>query len=109
MEFGTIAIDPDLVSEVPKVMQVVAKEGRTMVVVTHEMGFACEVANHLIYLHRRLIEEVGNPAQVLVNPKSERLAQFLSGGLKEHRQWHTEAGVIFKLTNEKKKVIVREA
>ena len=78
----TSALDPELVSEVLKVMQTLALEGRTMVVVTHEMGFAREVANHLIFLHKGLIEEEGVPAQVLANPKSERLAQFLSGSLK---------------------------
>ena len=78
----TSALDPELVSEVLKVMQTLAQEGRTMVVVTHEMGFAREVSNHLIFLHKGLIEEEGNPAEVLANPKSERLAQFLSGSLK---------------------------
>jgi len=78
----TSALDPELVSEVLKVMKTLALEGRTMVVVTHEMGFAREVANHLIFLHKGLVEEQGNPAEVLKNPKSERLAQFLSGSLK---------------------------
>ena len=78
----TSALDPELVSEVLKVMKNLATEGRTMVVVTHEMGFAREVANHLIFLHKGLIEEQGNPREVLANPKSERLAQFLSGSLK---------------------------
>jgi arginine/ornithine transport system ATP-binding protein len=78
----TSALDPELVSEVLKVMKNLALEGRTMVVVTHEMGFAREVANHLIFLHKGRIEEEGNPAQVLSAPKSERLAQFLSGSLK---------------------------
>lgn len=78
----TSALDPELVSEVLKVMKNLALEGRTMVVVTHEMGFAREVANHLIFLHKGLVEEEGNPAEVLANPKSERLAQFLSGSLK---------------------------
>jgi len=78
----TSALDPELVSEVLKVMKNLALEGRTMVVVTHEMGFARDVSNHLIFLHKGLIEEEGNPAQVLANPKSERLAQFLSGSLK---------------------------
>jgi arginine/ornithine transport system ATP-binding protein len=78
----TSALDPELVSEVLKVMQGLAQEGRTMVVVTHEMGFAREVANHLIFLHQGRIEEEGTPAQVLAQPKSERLAQFLSGSLK---------------------------
>ena len=78
----TSALDPELVSEVLKVMKDLAKEGRTMVVVTHEMGFAREVSNHLIFLHKGCIEEQGLPAQVLANPKSERLGQFLSGSLK---------------------------
>ncbi|APW42977.1 ABC transporter ATP-binding protein [Rhodoferax saidenbachensis] len=78
----TSALDPELVSEVLKVMKNLALEGRTMVVVTHEMGFAREVANHLVFLHKGLIEEQGKPAEVLTNPKSERLAQFLSGSLK---------------------------
>jgi arginine/ornithine transport system ATP-binding protein len=78
----TSALDPELVSEVLKVMKDLAQEGRTMVVVTHEMGFAREVANHLIFLHKGLIEEEGHPREVLANPKSERLAQFLSGSLK---------------------------
>ncbi|MGQ0710745.1 MAG: ABC transporter ATP-binding protein [Rhodoferax sp.] len=78
----TSALDPELVSEVLKVMKNLALEGRTMVVVTHEMGFAREVSNHVIFLHKGRIEEEGNPAQVLTAPKSERLAQFLSGSLK---------------------------
>jgi len=78
----TSALDPELVSEVLKVMKNLALEGRTMVVVTHEMGFAREVSNHLIFLHKGQIEEEGNPTQVLASPKSVRLAQFLSGSLK---------------------------
>lgn len=78
----TSALDPELVSEVLRVMKSLAEEGRTMVVVTHEMGFAREVSNLLIFLHKGLIEEQGHPAQVLSAPKSERLAQFLSGSLK---------------------------
>ena len=78
----TSALDPELVSEVLKVMKNLALEGRTMVVVTHEMGFAREVANHLVFLHKGLVEEEGRPAEVLAHPKSERLAQFLSGSLK---------------------------
>ena len=78
----TSALDPELVSEVLKVMRTLALEGRTMVVVTHEMGFAREVANHLIFLHKGLIEEEGVPREVLSQPGSERLAQFLSGSLK---------------------------
>jgi ABC-type histidine transport system ATPase subunit len=78
----TSALDPELVGEVLKVMRSLAEEGRTMVIVTHEMGFAREVSNHLIFLHKGLIEEQGNPREVLVQPKSERLQQFLSGNLK---------------------------
>ena len=78
----TSALDPELVGEVLRVMQVLAQEGRTMLVVTHEMGFAREVSNHVIFLHQGLIEEQGPPREVLANPKSERLARFLSGSLK---------------------------
>lgn len=78
----TSALDPELVTEVLRVMTGLAKEGRTMLVVTHEMGFAREVANQLIFLHQGKIEEQGVPSQVLSSPKSERLAQFLSGNLK---------------------------
>jgi arginine/ornithine transport system ATP-binding protein len=78
----TSALDPALVGEVLKVMQDLALEGRTMVVVTHEMGFAREVSNQLVFLHKGLVEERGNPREVLVNPQSERLRQFLAGSLK---------------------------
>ncbi|GAU05137.1 ABC transporter ATP-binding protein [Burkholderia stabilis] len=78
----TSALDPELVGEVLKVMQKLAEEGRTMVVVTHEMGFARNVSNHVIFLHQGKIEEEGSPQEILVNPKSERLGQFLSGRLK---------------------------
>jgi arginine/ornithine transport system ATP-binding protein len=78
----TSALDPELVGEVLRVMKLLAEEGRTMVVVTHEMGFAREVSNHLVFLHKGQIEEQGHPADVLSRPKSERLAQFLSGNLK---------------------------
>lgn len=78
----TSALDPELVGEVLRVMQELAQEGRTMVVVTHEMGFAREVSSHVIFLHQGRIEEQGNPREVLANPQSERLKQFLSGSLK---------------------------
>jgi arginine/ornithine transport system ATP-binding protein len=78
----TSALDPELVGEVLKVMQDLAQEGRTMVVVTHEMGFAREVSNQLVFLHKGVVEERGCPKEVLVNPQSERLQQFLSGSLK---------------------------
>lgn len=78
----TSALDPELVGEVLRVMQVLAQEGRTMVVVTHEIGFAREVSNHVVFLHQGVIEEQGNPQLVLSNPQSERLTKFLSGSLK---------------------------
>ncbi|WP_409318228.1 ABC transporter ATP-binding protein [Pseudomonas sp. KCJK9016] len=78
----TSALDPELVGDVLKVMQDLAQEGRTMVVVTHEMGFAREVSNQLVFLHKGLVEECGDPREVLVNPQSERLRQFLAGSLK---------------------------
>jgi arginine/ornithine transport system ATP-binding protein len=78
----TSALDPELVGEVLKVMRTLAGEGRTMLVVTHEMEFAREVASQAIFLHQGLIEEQGLPREVLVRPQSERLRQFLSGGLK---------------------------
>src|ERR1700736_6653146 len=78
----TSALDPELVGEVLRVMQRLAAEGRTMVVVTHEMSFARNVSNHVIFLHEGRIEEEGPPADVLDNPKSERLKQFLAGSLR---------------------------
>jgi arginine/ornithine transport system ATP-binding protein len=78
----TSALDPELVGEVLRVMRDLAGEGRTMIVVTHEMGFAREVSNRVVFLHKGLIEEEGDPKVVLANPKSERLRQFLSGSLK---------------------------
>jgi ABC-type histidine transport system ATPase subunit len=78
----TSALDPELVGEVLKVMRSLAEEGRTMMVVTHEMGFAREVSNHVIFVHQGRVEEEGNPREVLAKPQSERLQQFLSGNLK---------------------------
>jgi arginine/ornithine transport system ATP-binding protein len=78
----TSALDPELVGEVLRVMRDLATEGRTMIVVTHEMGFAREVSNRVVFLHQGMIEESGDPKVVLSNPSSERLKQFLSGSLK---------------------------
>jgi histidine transport system ATP-binding protein len=78
----TSALDPELVGEVLRVMQALAEEGRTMIIVTHEMGFARNVSNHVMFLHQGVVEEEGPPAQVLGAPRSPRLAQFLSGSLK---------------------------
>ena len=78
----TSALDPELVGEVLEVMRDLARERMTMLVVTHEMGFAREVSNQLIFLHKGLVEETGCPKEVLANPQSDRLKQFLSGSLK---------------------------
>ncbi|WP_442580654.1 ABC transporter ATP-binding protein [Mesorhizobium sp. ASY16-5R] len=73
----TSALDPELVGEVLKVIADLAKEGRTMVLVTHEMKFARQVASHVVYLYNGLVEEEGPPEQLFGAPKSERLKQFL--------------------------------
>ncbi|OWY37673.1 histidine/lysine/arginine/ornithine ABC transporter ATP-binding protein [Xenophilus sp. AP218F] len=78
----TSALDPELVGEVLRVMQALAEEGRTMIVVTHEMGFARNVSNHVMFLHKGLVEEEGHPDEVFGNTRSERLKAFLSGSLK---------------------------
>ena len=78
----TSALDPELVGDVLKVMRGLAQEGRTMIVVTHEMGFAREVSSKVMFLHQGLVEEEGLPAEVFGNTRSERLRQFLSGNLK---------------------------
>lgn len=74
----TSALDPELVGEVLKVMRGLAEEGRTMVVVTHEMAFAKDVSNKVMFLHQGIIEEYGDPKEVFNNPKSERFKQFIS-------------------------------
>lgn len=74
----TSALDPELVGEVLAVMRQLAEEGMTMIVVTHEMQFAKEVANRVIFLDKGRIEEQGNPKVVMNNPKSDRLRTFLS-------------------------------
>jgi arginine/ornithine transport system ATP-binding protein len=78
----TSALDPELVGEVLRVMRSVAEDGRTMIVVTHEMSFAREVSNHLVFLHQGRLEEEGDPRTVLANPQSERLRGFLANSLK---------------------------
>ncbi|MFT6122112.1 MAG: octopine/nopaline transport system ATP-binding protein [Oleiphilaceae bacterium] len=78
----TSALDPELVGEVLKVMKDLAEEGRTMLVVTHEMGFAKDVASRVIFMHKGLIEEDGCPNVVFDQPKSARFKQFLSNTYK---------------------------
>jgi len=74
----TSALDPELVGEVLDVMRDLAQSGMTMIVVTHEMGFAREVADTVAFLDQGVIDEVGPPVDVLGNPRSERLRGFLS-------------------------------
>ncbi|RIW30941.1 amino acid ABC transporter ATP-binding protein [Bacillus salacetis] len=74
----TSALDPELIGEVLKVMKDLAEEGMTMVVVTHEMKFAKEVADEVIFMDGGYIVERGNPAEIFENPKQERTRQFLN-------------------------------
>ena len=73
----TSALDPELVGEVLAVMKSLADEGMTMVVVTHEIGFAREVADHVVFMDGGVIVEQGHPSEALVNPKEERTRAFL--------------------------------
>ena len=75
------ALDPELIGEVLRVIRRLADEGRTMIVVTHEVGFAREVSNHAVFLHEGRIEEEGPPNEIFDNQKSERFRQFLSSHL----------------------------
>ncbi len=74
----TSALDPEMVGEVLDVMKDLAKAGMTMVVVTHEMGFAREVGTRLLFIDGGIVLEKGNPKEVLENPKNERTKEFLS-------------------------------
>lgn len=74
----TSALDPELVNEVLAVMRELAEEGRTMLIVTHEMRFAREVSSKVVFLHQGVIEEIGTPEQVFDNPKSERVKDFMA-------------------------------
>ena len=76
----TSALDPELVSEVLQVMQSLAEEGRTMLVVTHEMSFARNVSNRVIFLHEGQIEEEGLSQEFFDNPKSDRVREFIAHG-----------------------------
>jgi octopine/nopaline transport system ATP-binding protein len=74
----TSALDPELVGEVLRVMRTLAREGRTMLIVTHEMGFAKEVSSRVVFLHKGVIEEQGTPSEIFDAPRSDRLKQFLT-------------------------------
>lgn len=74
----TSALDPEMVGEVLNVMKELAEDGMTMVVVTHEMGFAREVANRVMFINDGVIQEENTPEEIFSNPKSPRLQEFLS-------------------------------
>ena len=74
----TSALDPEMVGEVLELMNELAQEGMTMIVVTHEMGFAREVANRVMFIDEKHIKEEGTPKEIFENPKSPRLKEFLS-------------------------------
>lgn len=74
----TSALDPEMVGEVLSLMKELAADGMTMVVVTHEMGFAREVANRVLFINEGVIEEDSDPEEIFTNPKSPRLQDFLS-------------------------------
>ncbi|MFM6939244.1 MAG: amino acid ABC transporter ATP-binding protein, partial [Rhodoluna sp.] len=77
----TSALDPELVGEVLNVMRDLAKEGMTMIVVTHEMGFAREVADTVVFMDQGVVVEAGSPASVLDNPQHERTKAFINSVL----------------------------
>ncbi|MFK4025124.1 ABC transporter ATP-binding protein [Stutzerimonas balearica] len=74
----TSALDPEMVQEVLSVIRSLAEEGRTMLLVTHEMNFAKQVSSEVVFLHQGLVEEHGTPEQVFDNPQSARCKQFMS-------------------------------
>ena len=74
----TSALDPEMVGEVLEVMQSLASEGMTMLVVTHEMAFARDVSNHVVFMSEGVICEEGDPAQVFSNPGQQRTREFLA-------------------------------
>ena len=78
----TSSLDPELTEEVLGVMRELAADGTTMIVVTHEMGFARDVSDRVMFLHNGLIEEEGPPQDIFGAPKSERLRQFISKHLR---------------------------
>jgi len=74
----TSALDPELVGEVLKVMKDLAAEGRTMIVVTHEMAFARDVSTQVVFLHQGLVAESGSPQQMFENPQTEVFSKFIA-------------------------------
>ena len=82
----TSALDPELIGEVLEVMKELARDGITMIVVTHEMSFAKDVANHVIFMDGGVIAEEGTPEEIFDNPKNERTKQFLRRILREEEE-----------------------
>lgn len=78
----TSALDPELVGEVLRVIRQLAEEGRTMILVTHEMGFAREVSSEVVFLHEGQVEERGTPDKIFESPQSERCRKFLAAHLR---------------------------
>ncbi|MFT6537829.1 MAG: polar amino acid transport system ATP-binding protein [Loktanella salsilacus] len=77
----TSALDPELEQEVVRVIQALAEEGRTMLIVTHDMRMAADVSDHVVFLHQGVIEEQGAPGDLFTNPQTDRLRGFLSATL----------------------------
>lgn len=77
----TSALDPELVGEVLKVMEELARQGMTMVLVTHEMGFAKNVASTLVFMHQGQVWEAGPPKELFANPKTQELANFIGSAM----------------------------
>ena len=75
----TSALDPELVGEVLRAIRQLSEEGMTMLIVTHEIGFAYHVADRVLFLHEGLIHEEGPPKEILVSPKKPRTQEFLAG------------------------------
>ena len=82
----TSALDPELVGEVLKVMRKLAADGMTMIVVTHEMGFAREVADRVVFMDGGVVEEEGPPSELLARPRNERTQRFLARLLAPRRE-----------------------
>ena len=76
---ATSALDPELVSEVLQTMRKLAEEGMTMIIVTHELGFAYNVADRIVFLHEGKVHEEGSPREILLKPQTERLQRFIQG------------------------------
>ena len=82
----TSALDPELVGDVLRVMRALAADGMTMIVVTHEMGFAREVADRVVFMADGMIVEEGPPSEIFSRPRNERTAQFLRSVLQRNRE-----------------------